>query len=422
MKAALRLCSLLTCTLGLFLMPTSCSSQVPPDETAKPASDYQVVMWVLGGIPDNQDLYFQRLREAGFTAIHISPGESPDPALSHGFGYYVENIHRIAYLHGRRKLYQADWDGYTKTRDKKYLVRNPCLHDPAYLAEAKRDIQSKVRPYVDRGPLFYDLGDECSITSFASPFDYCFSDYTLAAFRQWLRGQYGSLEALNEEWETQFASWDEVVPMTTYEIKDRERGVSGETADKENYSPWADHRTFMDITFAESWRKFRAWVREVDPKTPVGLEGLQMPAAFGGYDLWRLSQVLDWAEPYDIGNSHAIFRSFLPPGTPIYCTVFEHDPKLASRRLWHLLLNGDHGCIVWASSEWFDYESPDLTPKPWVAGMSKVFAELRGPAAKKIMEAKRERAPIAIHYSHPSIQVGWMLDSREDLAAPVLLL
>jgi len=403
--STLRLALLSAFLLSLGLLPANCSEQVPAQQ---PTGDYQVIMWVLGGIPDSADLYFRRLREAGITAIHISPGDSPDPAMSHGFGYYVENIHRIGFLHAAHAVYQADWNGYTTTRDKKYLIRKPCLHDPAYLEEAKRDIQGKVRPYAGRNPLLYDLGDECSITSFASPMDYCFSEHTLTEFRLWLHRQYGTLEKLNEEWETTFKSWDEVVPMTTYEIKDREKTGS------ENYSPWADHRTFMDITFAESWRKFRECVREVDPKTPVGIEGTQMPAAFGGYDLWRLSQVLDWVEAYDAGGAHGIWRSFMPPGAPIYATVFEHDPKYASRRLWHNLLNGDRGCIIWASSEWFDYESPELTPKPWVAGMGKLFTELRGPAAQAIMNAKRDVAPIAIHYSHPSIQVGWMLDSRED--------
>jgi len=402
--------------IALLLLPAQCAPQRP--EAAPTSGNYQVIMWVLGGIPDSpasaeaaagrQDLYFQRLRDADITAIHISPGDSPDPAISHGFGYYVENIHRIAFLHSAEPIYRADWNGYTSTRDKKYLIRKPCLHDPAYLAQAKRDIQEKVRPYVGRHPLLYDLGDECSITSFASPMDYCFSEYTLGEFRKWLREQYGTLDRLNAEWETSFKSWDDVVPMTTYEIKDREKTGS------ENYSPWADHRTFMDITFAESWGKFREWVREVDPKTPVGIEGTQMPAAFGGYDLWRLSQVLDWVEAYDAGGAHGIWRSFLPAGTPIYATVFEHDPKPASRRLWHNLLNGDKGCIIWASSEWFNYDSPELTPQPWVAGMGKLFAELRGPAAQAIMNAKRDTAPIAIHYSQPSIQVGWMLDSRED--------
>ena len=399
--------------VGLSLVCLSaCNAQTkaaaPAPNPATGFDDYQVIMWVLGGIPENQDLYFSRLREAGVTGIHLGVGDSPAPAESHGFGYYVENIHRIAFLHDKERIYRADWDGYTKTRDKKYLIRKPSLNDPAYLASAKQEIQSRIRPYAQSRPLLYDLGDECSITSFASPMDYDFSPYALAAFRDWLKQQYGTLDRLNAEWGTKFAAWDDVVPMTTYEIKDRERAGS------ENYSPWADHRTFMDLSFAEAWRKFRGWAHEVDPRTPVGIEGAQMPSAFGGYDLWRLSQVLDWVEPYDIGESHGIFRSFLPPGTPVLATVFEHEPNPMSRRLWHLLLNGDRGCIIWASSEWFDYESPDLKPKPWVEGMAKMFAELRGPAARAVMHAQRDRAPIAIHYSHPSIQVGWMLDSRED--------
>jgi hypothetical protein len=391
------LCCLLAVSVG-------CSSE---GERAPLANDYHVIMWALGGIPENEDLYFQRLHDLHVQAIHVHPGESPDAALAHGVGFYLENIHRIAFLHEREPIYQADWDNYTRTHDKQYLLRKPCLNDPAYLASAKEDIQTKIRRFAAKKPLLYDLGDECSITSFASPMDYDFSDYALAAFRKWLREQYGSLEALNREWETAFASWDAVVPMTTYEIKDREKTGS------ENYAPWADHRTFMDISFADSWRQFRELVREVDPKTPVGLEGLQMPAAFGGYDLWRLSQALDWIEPYDIGESHAILRSFMP-GAPIYATLFEHDADAASRRLWHLLLNGDHGVIIWAASEWFDFNTADLKPQPWVAGMGDLFAELRGPAAQAIMHAQRDRARIAIHYSHPSIQAAWMLDSRED--------
>jgi len=390
------------CVLVLLLAASDAEADKP-----SPDPNYQVIMWALGGIPGKEDLYFQRLRDLHVGAIHVHPGDSPDAALAHGVGFYLENIHRIAFLHEREPIYKADWDAYTQTRDKRHLLREPCLHDGEYLARAKSDIQQKISAYAGKGPVLYDLGDECSITSYASPMDYCFSEHTLAAFRTWLREQYGSLQALNAEWETDFAGWDDVVPMTTYEIKDREKTGS------ENYAPWADHRSFMDIAFAESWRTFRDWVREIDPNTPVGLEGTQMPAAFGGYDLWRLSQVLDWVEPYDIGEAHGILRSFMPDA-PMYVTLFEHDADLASRRLWHLRLNGDRGVIIWASSKWFDYDTPTLEPKPWVAGMADLFAELQGPAAQVIAAAKRDRPPIAIHYSHPSIQVAWMIDSRED--------
>jgi len=170
----------------------------------------------------------------------------------------------------------------------------------------------------------------------------------------------------------------------------------------------------MDLTFSDTWRQFRQWVREVDPHTPVGLEGLQHASAFGGYNMWNLSQAFDWLEPYDICESHSMLRSFQPEGGILYATVFEHDGAQASLRLWHNLLNGDKGVIIWCSSDWLDYKSPEMTPQPWTRGMADLFAELRSPAARTIMEATRDRAPVAIHYSHPSVQVAWMLDSRED--------
>ncbi len=233
------------------------------DPAPAPPGKYQVIMWVLDGVTDNQDLFFQRMRDLHVTAMQVDRGESPEVARQHGLDFYVENIHRIGFLHEAHKVYEDDWNGYTTTHDKRYLIRKPCLHDPAYLEKAKGILQGAARQYVDSNPLLYDIGDECSITSFASPMDYCFSDYTLNAFREWLKQQYGSLERLNAEWETSFAKWGEVAPMTTYEIKEREKQRS------ENYSPWADHRTFMDITYAGTVDQFRRWLHEIDPKTPA---------------------------------------------------------------------------------------------------------------------------------------------------------
>ena len=50
----------------------------------------------------------------------------------------------------------------------------------------------------------------------------------------------------------------------------------------------------------------RKTAHEIDAATPVGIEGTQMPHAFGGYDLWKLSQSVDWMEPYDTGNAREI--------------------------------------------------------------------------------------------------------------------
>ncbi|MBI1792110.1 MAG: beta-galactosidase, partial [Acidobacteria bacterium] len=272
-------------------------------------------MWSTGS-PRDPAAWFDRLKEIGFTAEECS-GCNAAPFVQNRFGFYVENlVPELGFLNNRKPIYDADFQGYTSTRDIRFLVRKPCFHDPAFWEEAKRNLQSRVRLYAGQGPLLYDLRDELSIGSFASPMDYCFGPHTLREFRKWVQEQHGTLEALNQEWETGFDSWDAVMPMTTYEVKTRERAALA-AGRPENYAPWADHRAFMDLTFAQSIGRLREFIREVDPITPVGIEGAQMPSAFGGYDLWRLSQVVDWAEPYDIAGSREVWRSFLPPSAPI---------------------------------------------------------------------------------------------------------
>ncbi len=378
-------------------------------------NDYHIIMWSTGE-PRDRSLWIDRLRELGFTAEQCTRGCDATPYVAKGFGFYVENlVSELAFLHSRRPLYDADWQGYTSSRDKKYLIRKPCLNDPAYWPAARTDVLRWVQPYPALRPLLYDLRDELSIGSYANPMDYCFGPHTLAAFREWLKSQYGSLEALNREWETSFSSWEAAAPMTTYEIKDRERAALA-AGRPENYAPWADHRAFMDLTFAQALDRFRGYIRELDAVTPVGIEGTQMPSAWGGYDLWRLSRVVDWVEPYDIASSHEIFRSFLPPDTPVLGTVFGSDMPRIRRELWWRMLHGDRGVIVWDDEESRSIQKTqeDLPITARGRGLAEIFSELR-PVARRMIGLRRLDDRIAVHYSQASIRAHWMFDSREDL-------
>jgi len=376
--------------------------------------EYQVIMWSTG-VPKDLSIWFERLKEIGCTAEECYRGRDPTPFVRGRFGFYVENlVPELAYLHSRRKLYDEDFRNYTSTRDKRFLVRRPCFHDPDFWREIKPRLQELVRPYVPHKPLLYNLQDELSIGSFASPMDYCFGPHTLNEFRRWLQERYGSLDALNDEWETRFDSWDEVEPMTTYQIKGREREAL-KTGRLENYAPWADHREFMDLTFARTLNRLREFIHELDPNTPVGIEGTQMPSAWGGYDLWRLSQVIDWVEPYDIANSREIFRSFLPPGAPVVSTVFGSDMPRIRRKLWWLLLHGDRGCIIWddEKSRCIEKTEEGMSITKRGRGLAEIFEELKS-VAPTIFKLRPVIDPIAIHYSQASIRAHWMFDSRED--------
>ena len=375
---------------------------------------YHVIMWSTGA-PRDWGTWINRLREIGFTAEELTAGRDAGPFTVNNFGFYVENlVSELAYLHSRKPLYDADWQGYTTTRDKKYLVRNPCFHDPDYWPTAKSRVQSLVQPYAGRAPLLHDLRDELSLGSFASPMDYCFGPHTLSEFRDWLKSEYGTLEALNAEWETQFPSWDSVMPMTTFEVKDRERAALA-AGKLENYAPWSDHRAFMDLTFARTLDRFRGYIREIDDATPVGVEGTQMPSTWGGYDLWRMSQAIDWVEAYDIASSREVFRSFLPEGTPILCTLFGSDFPRLKQKVWWRLLHGDRGLLVWDDEEsrsvLKDQDGMPVTDRG--RGLAEIVAGVK-PVAPLLLGLKRVDDRIAVHYSQASIRAHWMFDSRED--------
>ncbi|MCX6622407.1 MAG: beta-galactosidase [Acidobacteria bacterium] len=379
--------------------------------------DYHVIMWSTGS-PASQVKWYERLRELGFDGEQCTRGNNSAPMVQNGMGFYVENlIPELGFLStARQNIYKADYDGYTSTRDKANLVRKPCYHDPAFLTNIRPQLQAYIQQYLADKPLLHDLRDELSIGRFANPMDYCFCPHSLKAMREWLQTRYESLDALNAEWETSFGSWDEVTPLTTYEIKTREKtALSAGTA--ENYAPWSDHREFMEQTWAQTLGALRDVVREIDPDTPVGIEGTQMPSAWGGYDLWQLSKNIDWVEPYDIGTSREIFRSFLPPKTPILSTMFGADANPLKRELWRLLLNGDRGTIVWD-----DDDSGGRAITKTVAEMpvtdrgrilQAIFGEIK-PLAPRIMALTRKDDRIAIHYSQASLRAHWMFDSRED--------
>jgi hypothetical protein len=102
------------------------------------------------------------------------------------------------------------------------------------------------------------------------------------------------------------------------------------------------------------------------------------------------------------------------PGKPILTTVFETDTDHARRRLWHLLLEGDRGCIIWWSEDCIDWNSGGYALTPKGKALAPVLKEMTSPLAQLFLRAKKEYDPIAIHYSQPSIQADWLLESTVD--------
>lgn len=217
--------------------------------------------------------------------------------------------------------------------------------------------------------------------------------------RKWLLARYGSLEAINAEWNTHFARIEDVVPFTTDEMMAR---------GDDNLSPWADHRAFMNQAFADALLAGTRAGHEVDRDARLGLVGCQMPAAFGGYDYWLLSQVMDCIEPYNIGNNREVWRSFAP-GKPAITTAFGFG-DMEVWRLWYQALHGDQGIIIYDEKN--QYLDADGKLTKMATDIAPTYRELTGGIVKQLHYMSQPPQQVAIHYSQPSITAQWMFESR----------
>ena len=367
-------------------------------QTLRPWNEYRTIMWIgesASRNPAKLPLFFQRLREMGINAAMVTGAEDARPLVDAGMPYYVENIvNRGLCLKWNSKV--RDWDkmvnAWKTPRDEAGLVRDYCLDDPAWRESARSAMSAAVRKHAVNHPLAYDIRDELSTTISANPFDYDFSPPALTGFRDWLKTRYRDLAELNAEWETNFANWDEVKPFTTDQIKNRmasgdaiPRGKPDWQAVQQtkfdpsearknptrwNFSPWCDIRTYMDLSLARTLGDLRETARAIDPRTPVGIEGTQMPhrpsAATICGGCRRCS--IGWSPTTSATPAKSSARSCPASRCSPPSAKRTHNPP--RRRLWHLLLEGDRGCIVWWSEDCIDWKSTRLRahaagPKRW---------------------------------------------------------
>lgn len=339
--------------------------------------------------------------------IHLDGGFSDrllEFAQENHYRYYVDHAAGKGDLYLRPQEWAKFREAYRQNRQRP--IRPNCLRDPTVIERLKRLLtenisRAKVGPVVA-----YAFDDEISVTSFTSPADVCWCERCLAAFRTWLKGQYGTIESLNAEWRTDYTRFDEAEPLAVDDLRENH----SRPFDRWNLARWCDHRSFMDATFAEVLADLVAFSNRLDPRVPAGFVGGQAPAAYGGYDYAKLARAVQWMEAYDIGATNEILRSFWGQERPHVQTFFStFEPLRDQWFLWYYFVHGNRGVICW----------PDNNGTPWFQGsevnpaiqaLSETFAELQGPLGELLVGAEFLHDGIAVYYSHPSIQVSWFMD------------
>lgn len=356
-------------------------------------------------------------RDLGFTAVQLPRGADPAPLRALGLSFYLDQPIGKGLLELRDEEWQPIARAYERTRDPAVLVRPACFAAPGVVETAAAAAAMEATRVRGDGLLFVALADEASATRHDAPLDTCRCEHCTAAYRTFVRSRFATIDALNSACGTLFASFDDVVPTTTDQVRRRELGDANLPA---NLRPFGLLREFTDAQFATAVRTIAARVESVVPKVPVGLTGLQVPAAFGGSDFVRLLPAMTLAEPYAGGAAPELARSLLPTGAHRYATLFPPTPDtpaaeipLASfvrASLAAMVGDGLTGVVVWNDANVAD---PAGKASPFGAAIDDAVTRLQ-PALDACAGAQVETGSLWVVESPASVRAWWMLDSAAD--------
>ena len=410
--------SLLAAAIALAEIAIMIGVGMPRSATASEAaklpawSGFQIIMWQQQTPPG-----YETLQTLGVTAARVPAdrdGETArgvaakiQPIVAAKLGSYVENIATDFYSAYHRYFpnrpvnwrFLAAKERHAKDPDdSSVFVREPSLSDPLWLTHIQQRLRNSVRAYTLSRPLFFNLADETGIADLTAFWDFDWSPTSLAGFRVWLKTQYASLPALNVEWGTSFARWNDVLPEKTTAAMQHRDG---------NYARWSDFKAWMDVAFARAIRSGADAVHDGGSWARAAIEGVQIPG-WGGYDYSHLADTVDVMEMTNDDVSMALMRS-LDPRLILLTTSFGARP-VEVHQLWNSVLHGSRGVVLWDEN----YEFVDLMGGlgPRAQAMATDFAQLRHGVGPLLATSAPRYDPIAILYSPASFRMQWMQDHR----------
>jgi len=229
--------------------------------------------------------------------------------------------------------------------------------------------------------------------------DVSFSAAALAEFRRWLQEtQYKSLAELNEEWQTDFGTWEEVMPLTEAEAKEH----GGKTG---SYAAWADQRQFNKWSYARYARAFVEGVRSVDPGAIVGASGTQEPAAYSGRDWWLLARAYTGLSAYGGMQTHEQM-AYNPSLIRYNWQGYNKDNPRLRNGTWSCLSSQNYGFGVFVDRTHID---PDLTLSMHGRELKATLTEMNRGVAQMLVSARRVWDPVFVLQSSASIHGAHIL-------------
>lgn len=283
------------------------------------------------------------------------------------------------------------------------LERTPCLSDPAYRQNARAQLQTAARYYRDYGvrPPFYSLGDEFLLAYPGGP-DVCLAESTQRDFRVWLEKKYGTIAKLNQAWGTDLKAWEEAGGVAMADAQAANQPVR-----------WLDHRLHMDAVVIDFILACKQDVREIDPATKIGFEGMFRSYSECGYDMEGITAVCEYLQSYEYPYRWEMLASFKPPGAIYGLWSNGHGSVPASNyQVWKQTAHGLNALGWWRitgepGAVGFDLGTSGVPAKMVaISNQAAQVAQVRAGIARLLHEAPRADQAVAILHSQTSLHMA----------------
>lgn len=195
---------------------------------------------------------------------------------------------------------RVDYEG----RKRKFGGRhNSCPNSPAFRHFSRLIAGKLAERYKDHPALLiWHVSNEYG--------GYCYCDNCAAAFREWLRKRYGTLEQLNKAWNTRFwghtfYDWDEIVPPNAVSEE-----WSGSRTNFQGIS--LDYRRFMSASLLECYKIEYEEIKKHTPNVPVTTNLM---------GFYPMLDYFEWAKHLDVVS----WDNYPSLDTPFSFTAMTHD-------------------------------------------------------------------------------------------------
>ncbi len=229
-------------------------------------------------------------------------------------------------------------------------VRQNCFNRPEEVAKlCERTVQGAA-DRVKWGFSGYNMEDEVHLHQSGST-EVCACEACREAFARWARETYGTIEATNEEWGTQYAAFEDITVPLVAEIK-------GER----NPARWVDFRLLSERTWANAYAAAHRALREAHPQAKLSFTNPYKYNSLSGVDfsLWVPNEEI----LLRYFHRHVVDRNKSWSRAPMLSWFgYESSAQEVGRFVWWFALNGGVMPIWWDPVEPWAYTGKEgFTP------------------------------------------------------------